>query len=210
MKKLAGFLLAATLVFSMTTVAFAAGSKSTTVSDTTVTTTAGEVAVNHSIDTKTAEAAGITTDSTTGKLTMTDATVASVKTSLKAEKVQVLDVFNVEKPANFKDGDSVDVEIPGVTYQDGMVVLHYQDGAWVALPTKNVNGKVVATFTKFSPTAIAIVTKAEASAKTTSTTTTTTATNKAPKTGEANTVVYVSLLALVAGASAVAAKRKFA
>ena len=67
MKKLAGFLLAATLVFSMTTVAFAAGSKSTTVSDTTVKTTAGEVTVDHKIDAKTAEAAGITTDSKTGK-----------------------------------------------------------------------------------------------------------------------------------------------
>ena len=213
MKKLAGFLLAATLVFSMTTVAFAAGSKSTTVSDTTVKTTAGEVTVDHKIDAKTAEAAGITTDSKTGKETIADASLASVKSALNAESIQVLDVFNVEKPANFKDGDSVDVEIPGVTYQDGMVVLHYQDGAWVALPTKNVNGKVVATFTKFSPTAIAIVTKAEASTKPADTkadTTKTTDAKKAPKTGEANTVVYVALLALVAGVSAVATKRKFA
>ena len=217
MKKLAGFLLAATLVFSMTTVAFAAGSKSTTVSDGTVDTAAGKVTITHTIDAKDTAAAGITTDSETGKSTIADASLASVKTALNAESIKVLDVFDVEAPANYQVGTAVDVTIPGVTYQDGIQVLHFEDGKWVALPTKKgANNTVVATFTKFSPTAIALVTKAQASTKPADTTvadktaTTKTDANKAPKTGESNTVLYVTLLALVAGASAVAAKRKFA
>lgn len=217
MKKLAGLLLAATLVFSMTTVAFAAGSKSTTVSDGTVDTTAGKVTITHTIDAKDTEAAGITTDSKTGKLTIADASLASVKTALNAESINVLDVFDVEAPANYQVGTAVDVTIPGVTYQDGIQVLHFEDGKWVALPTKKgANNTVVATFTKFSPTAIALVTKAQASTKPADTTaadktaTTKTDSKKAPKTGESNTVLYVTLLALAAGASAVAAKRKFA
>lgn len=217
MKKLAGFLLAATLVFSMTTVAFAAGSKSTTVSDGTVDTAAGKVTITHTIDAKETAAAGITTDSKTGKSTIADASLASVKTALNAESINVLDVFDVEAPANYQEGTAVDVTIPGVTYQDGIQVLHFQDGKWVALPTKKgANNTVVATFTKFSPTAIALVTKAQASTKPADTTaadktaTTKTDAKKAPKTGESNTVLYVTLLALVAGASAVAAKRKFA
>ena len=208
MKKLAGFLLAATLVFSMTTVAFAAGSKSTTVSRATVDTAAGKVTITD-IDAKDTAAAGITTDSETGKLTIADANLASVKTALNAESINVLDVFDVEAPANYQVGTAVDVTIPGVTYQDGIQVLHFEDGKWVALPTKKgANNTVVATFTKFSPTAIALVTKAQASPKPADTTKTDA--NKAPKTGESNTVLYVTLLALVAGASAVAAKRKFA
>lgn len=217
MKKLAGFLLAATLVFSMTTVAFAAGSKSTTVSDGTVDTAAGKVTITHTIDAKDTAAAGITTDSETGKSTIADASLASVKTALNAESIKVLDVFDVEAPANYQVGTAVDVTIPGVTYQDGIQVLHFEDGKWVALPTKKgANNTVVATFTKFSPTAIALVTKAQASPKPADTTaadktaTTKTDAKKAPKTGESNTVLYVTLLALVAGASAVAAKRKFA
>ena len=217
MKKLAGFLLAATLVFSMTTVAFAAGSKSTTVSDGTVDTAAGKVTITHTIDAKDTAAAGITTDSETGKSTIADASLASVKTALNAESIKVLDVFDVEAPANYQVGTAVDVTIPGVTYQDGIQVLHFQDGKWVALPTKKgANNTVVATFTKFSPTAIALVTKAQASPKPADTiaadktATTKTDAKKAPKTGESNTVLYVTLLALVAGASAVAAKRKFA
>ena len=207
MKKLAGFLLAATLVFSMTTVAFAAGSKSTTVSDGTVDTAAGKVTITHTIDAKDTAAAGITTDSKTGKFTI--ANLESVKTALNAESINVLDVFDVEAPANYQVGTAVDVTIPGVTYQDGIQVLHFEDGKWVALPTKKgANNTVVATFTKFSPTAIALVTKAQASPKPADTTKTDA--NKAPKTGESNTVLYVTLLALVAGASAVAAKRKFA
>ena len=216
MKKLAGFLLAATLVFSMTTVAFAAGSKSTTVSDGTVDTAAGKVTITD-IDAKDKAAAGITTDSETGKSTIADASLASVKTALNAESIKVLDVFDVEAPANYQEGTAVDVTIPGVTYQDGIQVLHFEDGKWVALPTKKgANNTVVATFTKFSPTAIALVTKAQASPKPADTTaadktaTTKTDAKKAPKTGESNTVLYVTLLALVAGASAVAAKRKFA
>ena len=209
MKKLAGFLLAATLVFSMTTVAFAAGSKSTTVSDGTVDTAAGKVTITHTIDAKDTAAAGITTDSETGKSTIADASLASVKIALNAESIKVLDVFDVEAPANYQVGTAVDVTIPGVTYQDGIQVLHFEDGKWVALPTKKgANNTVVATFTKFSPTAIALVTKAQASPKPADTTKTDA--NKAPKTGESNTVLYVTLLALVAGASAVAAKRKFA
>ena len=217
MKKLAGFLLAATLVFSMTTVAFAAGCKSTTVSDGTVDTAAGKVTITHTIDSKDTAAAGITTDSETGKSTIADASLASVKTALNAESIKVLDVFDVEAPANYQVGTAVDVTIPGVTYQDGIQVLHFEDGKWVALPTKKgANNTVVATFTKFSPTAIALVTKAQASPKPADTTaadktaTTKTDAKKAPKTGESNTVLYVTLLALVAGASAVAAKRKFA
>ena len=214
MKKLAGFLLAATLVFSMTTVAFAAGSKSTTVSRETVDTAAGKVTITD-IDAKDKAAAGITTDSKTGKFTI--ANLESVKTALNAESIKVLDVFDVEAPENYQEGTAVDVTIPGVTYQDGIQVLHFEDGKWVALPTKKgANNTVVATFTKFSPTAVAYVIKAQASTKPADTTaadktaTTKTDANKAPKTGESNTVLYVTLLALVAGASAVAAKRKFA
>ncbi len=207
MKKLAGLLLAATLVFSMTTVAFAAGSKSTTVSDGQ---TPEKATISHTIDAKEADAAGITLKD--GKATISETKAAEIAKEIKADKVQILDVFDVEAPAGYTEGTAIDITIPGVTYQDGITILHFQDGKWVALPTKKgANNTVVATFTKFSPTAVAIVTTAKASATTDSTAAaTTTASGKSPKTGEANTVVYVALLALVAGVSAVAAKRKFA
>lgn len=193
MKKIVGLLLTAVLVLGMSTVAFAAPSKSTTVSD--CTTKEGAV-ITHAataITTEVAKAAGIETKAD-GKMQIAATEVKKITETLKAanvvkadEKIQVLDVFNVEQPVSF-DGNPIWISIPGVTWQEGLVVLHFQDGAWTALPTKNENGVVKAQFSKFSPTAIAIVEKA----------TTSTGDVTAPKMGEGNTVVFAALGAVVA------------
>ena len=161
MKKLAGLFLAATLTLSMTTVAFAAPSKSTTVSDGT---TKEGATVSHVIKDDVKAAAGLVTDEKTGKVTLSDEQVSKVEEAIKVSKtdaesvdVKVLDVFDVQAPADYVEGHKVDITLD-FPYSEGIQVLHFQDGQWVALPTKEgADGKVVATFTKFSPTAIATV-----------------------------------------------------
>nr|WP_308649028.1 hypothetical protein [uncultured Agathobacter sp.] len=161
MKKLAGLFLAATLTLSMTTVAFAAPSKSTTVSDGT---TKEGATVSHVIKDDVKAAAGLVTDEKTGKVTLSDEQVSKVEEAIKVSTtdaesvdVKVLDVFDVQAPADYVEGNPVDITLD-YEYTDGIQVLHFQDGQWVVLPTKKgADGKVVATFTKFSPTAIATV-----------------------------------------------------
>ena len=161
MKKLAGLFLAATLTLSMTTVAFAAPSKSTTVSDGT---TKEGATVSHVIKDDVKAAAGLVTDEKTGKVTLSDEQVSKVEEAIKVSTtdaesvdVKVLDVFDVQAPADYVEGNPIDITLD-YEYTDGIQVLHFQDGQWVALPTKKgADGKVVATFTKFSPTAIATV-----------------------------------------------------
>ena len=160
MKKLAGLFLAATLTLSMTTVAFAAPSKSTTVSDGT---TKEGATVSHVIKDDVKAAAGLVTDEKTGKVTLSDEQVSKVEEAIKVSNdaesvdVKVLDVFDVQAPANYVEGTPIDITLD-YEYTDGIQVLHFQDGQWVVLPTKEgADGKVVATFTKFSPTAIATV-----------------------------------------------------
>ncbi|MCI7112746.1 MAG: hypothetical protein MR957_03760 [Lachnobacterium sp.] len=161
MKKLAGLFLAATLTLSMTTVAFAAPSKSTTVSDGT---TKEGATVSHVIKDDVKAAAGLVTDEKTGKVTLSDEQVSKVEETIKVSTtdaesvdVKVLDVFDVQAPADYVEGTPIDITLD-YEYTDGIQVLHFQDGQWVVLPTKKgADGKVVATFTKFSPTAIATV-----------------------------------------------------
>lgn len=161
MKKLAGLFLAATLTLSMTTVAFAAPSKSTTVSDGT---TKEGATVSHVIKDDVKAAAGLVKDEKTGKVTLSDEQVSKVEEAIKVSKtdaesvdVKVLDVFDVQAPADYVEGHKVDITLD-FPYSEGIQVLHFQDGQWVVLPTKKgADGKVVATFTKFSPTAIATV-----------------------------------------------------
>ena len=161
MKKLAGLFLAATLTLSMTTVAFAAPSKSTTVSDGT---TKEGATVSHVIKDDVKAAAGLVTDEKTGKVTLSDELVSNVEEAIKVSTtdaesvdVKVLDVFDVQAPADYVEGNPIDITLD-YEYTDGIQVLHFQDGQWVVLPTKEgADGKVVATFTKFSPTAIATV-----------------------------------------------------
>lgn len=161
MKKLAGLFLAVTLALSMTTVAFAAPSKSTTVSDGT---TKEGATVSHVIKDDVKAAAGLVTDEKTGKVTLSDEQVSKVEEAIKVSKtdaesvdVKVLDVFDVQAPADYVEGNPIDITLD-YEYTDGIQVLHFQDGQWVVLPTKKgADGKVVATFTKFSPTAIATV-----------------------------------------------------
>ena len=161
MKKLAGLFLAATLTLSMTTVAFAAPSKSTTVSDGT---TKEGATVSHVIKDDVKAAAGLVTDEKTGKVTLSDEQVSKVEEAIKVSKtdaesvdVKVLDVFDVQAPADYVEGNPIDITLD-FPYSEGIQVLHFQDGQWVVLPTKKgADGKVVATFTKFSPTAIATV-----------------------------------------------------
>ena len=160
MKKLAGLFLAATLTLSMTTVAFAAPSKSTTVSDGT---TKEGATVSHVITEDVQKTAGLVTDEKTGKVTLSDEQVSKVEEAIKVSNdaelvdVKVLDVFDVQAPADYVEGNPIDITLD-YEYTDGIQVLHFQDGQWVVLPTKEgADGKVVATFTKFSPTAIATV-----------------------------------------------------
>ena len=159
MKKLAGLFLAATLTLSMTTVAFAAPSKSTTVSDGT---TKEGATVSHVIKDDVKAAAGLVTDEKTGKVTLADYSkveeaIKVSTTDAESVDVKVLDVFDVQAPADYVEGNPIDITLD-YEYTDGIQVLHFQDGQWVVLPTKKgADGKVVATFTKFSPTAIATV-----------------------------------------------------
>ncbi len=161
MKKLAGLFLAATLTLSMTTVAFAAPSKSTTVSDGT---TKEGATVSHVITEDVQKTAGLVKDEKTGKVTLSDEQVSKVEEAIKVSTtdaesvdVKVLDVFDVQAPADYVEGNPIDITLD-YEYTDGIQVLHFQDGQWVVLPTKKgADGKVVATFTKFSPTAIATV-----------------------------------------------------
>ena len=161
MKKLAGLFLAATLTLSMTTVAFAAPSKSTTVSDGT---TKEGATVSHVITEDVQKTAGLVKDEKTGKVTLSDEQVSKVEEAIKVSTtdaesvdVKVLDVFDVQAPADYVEGNPIDITLD-FPYSEGIQVLHFQDGQWVALPTKEgADGKVVATFTKFSPTAIATV-----------------------------------------------------
>ena len=161
MKKLAGLFLAATLTLSMTTVAFAAPSKSTTVSEGT---TKEGATVSHVITEDVQKTAGLVKDEKTGKVTLSDEQVSKVEEAIKVSKtdaesvdVKVLDVFDVQAPADYVEGNPIDITLD-YEYTDGIQVLHFQDGQWVVLPTKKgADGKVVATFTKFSPTAIATV-----------------------------------------------------
>lgn len=160
MKKLAGLFLAATLTLSMTTVAFAAPSKSTTVSDGT---TKEGATVSHVITEDVQKTAGLVKDEKTGKVTLSDEQVSKVEEAIKVSNdaesvdVKVLDVFDVQAPADYVEGTPIDITLD-YEYTDGIQVLHFQDGQWVVLPTKKgADGKVVATFTKFSPTAIATV-----------------------------------------------------
>ena len=161
MKKLAGLFLAATLTLSMTTVAFAAPSKSTTVSDGT---TKEGATVSHVITEDVQKTAGLVTDEKTGKVTLSDEQVSKVEEAIKVSTtdaesvdVKVLDVFDVQAPADYVEGNPIDITLD-FPYAEGIQVLHFQDGQWVVLPTKKgADGKVVATFTKFSPTAIATV-----------------------------------------------------
>lgn len=160
MKKLAGLFLAATLTLSMTTVAFAAPSKSTTVSDGT---TKEGATVSHVITEDVQKTAGLVKDEKTGKVTLSDEQVSKVEEAIKVSndaesaEVKVLDVFDVQAPADYVEGTPIDITLD-YEYTDGIQVLHFQDGQWVVLPTKKgADGKVVATFTKFSPTAIATV-----------------------------------------------------
>lgn len=160
MKKLAGLFLAATLTLSMTTVAFAAPSKSTTVSDGT---TKEGATVSHVITEDVQKTAGLVKDEKTGKVTLSDEQVSKVEEAIKVSNdaesadVKVLDVFDVQAPADYVEGNPIDVTLD-FPYSEGIQVLHFQDGQWVVLPTKEgADGKVVATFTKFSPTAIATV-----------------------------------------------------
>ena len=161
MKKLAGLFLAATLTLSMTTVAFAAPSKSTTVSDGT---TKEGATVSHVITEDVQKTAGLVKDEKTGKVTLSDEQVSKVEEAIKVSTtdaesvdVKVLDVFDVQAPADYVEGNPIDITLD-YEYTDGIQVLHFKDGQWVVLPTKKgADGKVVATFTKFSPTAIATV-----------------------------------------------------
>ena len=161
MKKLAGLFLAATLTLSMTTVAFAAPSKSSTVSDGT---TKEGATVSHVITEDVQKTAGLVKDEKTGKVTLSDEQVSKVEEAIKVSTtdaesvdVKVLDVFDVQAPADYVEGNPIDITLD-YEYTDGIQVLHFQDGQWVVLPTKKgADGKVVATFTKFSPTAIATV-----------------------------------------------------
>lgn len=161
MKKLAGLFLAATLTLSMTTVAFAAPSKSTIVSDGT---TKEGATVSHVITEDVQKTAGLVKDEKTGKVTLSDEQVSKVEEAIKVSTtdaesvdVKVLDVFDVQAPADYVEGNPIDITLD-YEYTDGIQVLHFQDGQWVVLPTKKgADGKVVATFTKFSPTAIATV-----------------------------------------------------
>ena len=145
----------------MTTVAFAAPSKSTTVSDGT---TKEGATVSHVITEDVQKTAGLVKDEKTGKVTLSDEQVSKVEEAIKVSKtdaesvdVKVLDVFDVQAPADYVEGNPIDITLD-YEYTDGIQVLHFQDGQWVVLPTKKgADGKVVATFTKFSPTAIATV-----------------------------------------------------
>lgn len=112
----------------------------------------------------------------------------------------VLAAFDINA-AGWTAGQTITLNVPSVTANSKVVVLHYVGNAWTVEPSTCGAGTVSITPSSLSPFAIVADTTTLSTAKTTGTAT-------SPKTGEASTVAVVSLVALLACAVAFTAKKR--
>lgn len=131
------------------------------------------------------------------------------------------DWFDLSLPAGQTipaGGIKVALETSSVQAGDIIVVLHLNaNGQWENIPVEVVDGKVIGTFTSFSPVfvfklegAVKATADTPATADTTTATTETknATTTKAPKTGEVGGVYVAGMLALISAAGIVVYTRK--
>lgn len=107
----------------------------------------------------------------------------------------VLQMVDVKLSANFSKV-TIPFSLTNVMAGQNIVVLHQKhDGQWEQIiPDKVENGKVTVTFTSLSPVIFVSMDKIPV---------------KAPKTGETNAVPFAAAAAVVAGAGAAIATKKF-
>lgn len=192
MKKFMALLCAGVLACSMSLVAFAAESPSTSTTDNQVVgnSTVEEVRVWDTVLVDGKESTGSLSVAAASDAKVAEAKAAAAQVSSKAAVLEVVDV-------NFSGSFSkitIPFNVKNVVAGQNIVVLHQKaDGTWETItPDKVENGKVTVTFTSLSPVAFVV---ADGSAVV------------SPKTGDV-AVPFVALLAVVAVAGAAVAGKK--
>lgn len=191
-KKIIGVVAAAVLVLAMNVTALAAPSVSVS----------GVVSVKNGVD---ANGKAITATLAEVPAEYQDA-VASVKTAatLKAllgdaykDTMSVVDVKDVSVPEGTPMPVTITFNVPGVTANTAVAVLHYntESKSWEVVESKAGQGTITATFTSLSPVAF-VVDKSTAESVT------------SPKTGESSKTVLFGTIAVLAACGVVGLSRK--
>lgn len=192
MKKFMALLCAGLVACSMSLVAFAAESPSTSTTDNQVVgnSTVEEVRVWDTVLVDGKESTGSLSVAAASDAKVAEAKAAAAQVSSKATVLEVVDV-------NFSGSFSkitIPFNVKNVVAGQNIVVLHQKaDGTWETItPDKVENGKVTVTFSSLSPVAFVVADgKAVVS----------------PKTGDA-AVPFVAVIAIVAFAGAAVAGKK--
>ena len=116
------------------------------------------------------------------------------------EGMELVDIRNLYVPegANVTFPLTITVKVTGVTETSTVAVLHYTNGAWEDVKATAGNGTVTFTVNSLSP--FAFIVDANTAKNAGSTT--------SPATGEANTMVWVAIVAVAAAAGMVVTYRK--
>lgn len=116
------------------------------------------------------------------------------------EGMELVDIRNLHVPegANVTFPLTITVKVTGVTESSTVAVLHYTNGAWEDVKATAGNGTVTFTVNSLSP--FAFIVDANTAKNAGSTT--------SPATGEANTMVWVAIVAVAAAAGMVVTYRK--
>lgn len=116
------------------------------------------------------------------------------------EGMELVDIRNLYVPegANVTFPLTITVKVTGVTETSTVAVLHYTNGAWEDVKATAGNGTVTFTVNSLSP--FAFIVDANTAKNVGSTT--------SPATGEANTMVWVAIVAVAAAAGMVVTYRK--
>ena len=116
------------------------------------------------------------------------------------EGMELVDIRNLHIPegANVTFPLTITVKVTGVTETSTVAVLHYTNGAWEDVKATAGNGTVTFTVNSLSP--FAFIVDANTAKNAGSTT--------SPATGEANTMVWVAIVAVAAAAGMVVTYRK--
>ena len=114
--------------------------------------------------------------------------------------MELVDIRNLYVPegANVTFPLTITVKVTGVTETSTVAVLHYTNGAWEDVKATAGNGTVTFTVNSLSP--FAFIVDANTAKNAGSTT--------SPATGEANTIVWVAIVAVAAAAGMVVTYRK--
>lgn len=115
------------------------------------------------------------------------------------EGMRVVDVMDVSVIGDVTFPVTLTFQVPGVTADSNVAVLHYNGTAWEVVPSQAGDGTVTATFESLSP--VAIVTDAAAADGAVSGTT-------SPKTGERAAIAGAGIVALFALTAAVGLKKR--